>query len=224
MVSLDFEQRVWQNGVAYVAGCDEAGRGPLLGSVVAAAVIMPEGLLIDGVNDSKKLTPKKREKLHSIIMERALAVGIGEVDNRLIDMINIRQASRLAMKIAIHELKDRDGKPVIPEYLLVDGETVDLETPQEKIIHGDALCHSIAAASIVAKVYRDRKCLEWEERFPGYGIAKHKGYSTREHVEALLKFGPTPLHRASFLKKIMARATVEQQELFKNEYFAEKLV
>ncbi|WP_338011871.1 ribonuclease HII [Desulforamulus ferrireducens] len=216
MVSLDYEQRLWANGLQYVAGCDEAGRGPLLGSVVAAAVIMPVGLCIEGVNDSKKLTPKKREKLYSIIMEHALAVGIGEVDSRLIDLINIRQASRLAMKMAVDDLKDRDGRPVTPQHLLIDGETVDLDIPQDKIIHGDALCHSIAAASIVAKVIRDRRCLEWEERFPGYGIANHKGYSTREHIEALLKYGPTNIHRVSFLKKIMARATVEQQELFKH--------
>lgn len=216
MVSLEWEQRLWDNGVKLVAGCDEVGRGPLLGSVVAAAVIMPEGLLIEGVNDSKKLTAKKRENLHKVIMENALAVGIGEVDSRVIDIINIRQASRLAMKMAVHNLEDREGNPVPPEHLLIDAETVDLEIPQEKIIHGDALCHSIAAASIVAKVFRDRKCIEWEDQFPGYGIAKHKGYSTREHVEALMNLGPTVLHRVSFLKKIMARATVEQQELFKN--------
>ncbi|GAB6180613.1 hypothetical protein JCM14036_19320 [Desulfotomaculum defluvii] len=215
MVSLALEQKIWQQGVTLVGFCDEAGRGPLLGDVVAAAVILPVGLLIEGVNDSKKLTSKKRENLYDIICNQAIAIGIGEVDNYLIDQINIRQASRLAMKRAVENLRDHRGIKVQPEYLMIDGETIDLQIPQEKIIHGDALSHGIAAASIIAKVYRDRKCLVWDQLYPGYGIARHKGYCTKAHVEALLTIGPTPIHRRTFIKKIIASATIEQQELFR---------
>lgn len=214
MVSLALEEKLWQQGMTLVGFCDEAGRGPLLGNVVAAAVILPIGLLIEGVNDSKKLTSKKRENLYNIIYDEAIAVGIGEVDNQLIDQINIRQASRLAMKRAVENLRNKEGIIIQPEYLLIDGETIDLDLPQEKIIHGDALSHGIAAASILAKVHRDRQCLLWDQLYPGYGIAKHKGYCTKFHVEALLAKGPTPIHRRTFIKKIVAKATVEQQELF----------
>lgn len=214
MVSLDFEQKLWDQGHNLIAFCDEVGRGPLMGSVVAAAIILPVDLFIEGVNDSKKLTPIKREKLYRNICDQCIALGVGEVDNHHIDKINIRQASRLAMKNAVLNLRNREGEQVKPDYLLVDAETIDLDIPQQGIIHGDALCHGIAAASIVAKVFRDRLCLEWHERYPEYGIASHKGYCTKAHVEALLKLGPTPLHRQSFLKKIMARATLEQQVLF----------
>ncbi|WP_333871742.1 ribonuclease HII, partial [Desulforamulus putei] len=210
MVSLALEQKLWDRGIELVAFCDEVGRGPLLGSVVAAAVILPVALCIEGVDDSKKLSVKKREALHDIIYEHALAVGIGEVDNRHIDKINIRQASRLAMKKAVLNLQNKQGAPVRPDYLLIDGrETIDLDIPQEGIIHGDAISHGIAAASILAKVFRDRRCLEWDNRYPDYGIASHKGYCTRAHVDALLKLGPTPIHRITFLKKIIAKATVE---------------
>ncbi|GAB6157666.1 ribonuclease HII [Desulfotomaculum varum] len=217
MVSMDIEQKLWSEGIELVAFCDEAGRGPLLGSVVAAAVILPVRLLIEGVNDSKKLTVKKREALYDIIQQHALAVGIGEVDNRQIDQINIRQASRLAMKKAVMNLKNKQGMPVRPDYLLIDGiESIDLDIPQQGIVHGDAISHGIAAASILAKVFRDRKCLEWHNRFPAYGIASHKGYCTKAHVAALAEYGPTPLHRLTFLKKIMARLSAEQQVLFQN--------
>lgn len=217
MVSLELEQRLWEQGISLVAFCDEVGRGPLLGSVVAAAVIMPVGLCIEGVDDSKKLTAKKREALYDIISEKALAVGIGEVDNRQIDQMNIRQASRLAMKKAVLNLKNKEGMPIKPEFLFVDGvETIDLALPQERIVQGDAISHGIAAASILAKVFRDRCCLEWDSRYPDYGIANHKGYCTRGHLDVLLKLGPTPLHRLTFLKKIIAQATVEQQALFKS--------
>lgn len=214
MVSLKHEQEIWSRGIKLIAFCDEVGRGPLLGSVIAASVILPEGLIIDGVNDSKKLTCAKRELLYQEILKHSLAVGIGEVDNQIIDRINIKQASRLAMKESILNLRSWDGIPVKPEYLLVDAETVDLDIPQQGIIHGDAVCHGIAAASIVAKVTRDRKCLEWDSKYPGYGIASHKGYCTKAHVQALLAHGPTPIHRSSFLRKIIERATHEQQILF----------
>ncbi|WP_199617923.1 ribonuclease HII [Paenibacillus alkalitolerans] len=200
-----YELDIWSAGYARIAGVDEVGRGCLFGDVVAAAVILPVGLTIDGVDDSKKLSEKRREELYEIIMNEAVSVGIGRVDAETIDRINIRQASRLAMKQAVEALNPE------PDYLLVDAETVDAAMPQLSIIHGDALSQSIAAASIVAKVTRDRLCVEqWDAFYPEYGIALHKGYATKSHREELLVYGASPMHRKSFLGKLFA----EQMELF----------
>lgn len=208
MSSLDmlaYEKEGWEQSYRRIAGVDEVGRGCLFGDVVAAAVILPEGLIIDGVNDSKKLTAKKRDALYEIIMEQALAVGVGYVDSNVIDEINIKQASRLAMKKAVEILEH------IPDYMLIDAEKVDLPLPQRAIIKGDANSQSIAAASIIAKVTRDRLCEGlWEELYPDYGIAIHKGYATKLHREQITALGPTPMHRRSFIGKILA----EQQTLF----------
>jgi ribonuclease HII len=189
-----FEQHYWSQGLVHVAGVDEAGRGPLAGPVVAAAVIFPRGVLIDGVNDSKKLTEKKRERLFSDIHDQAIAVGVGIVDHEEIDRINILQASMLAMRIAITQLK------VEPEQLLVDGNFFrHTEYPVHNIVKGDALSHSIAAASIVAKVTRDRMMVELDAIYPEYLFAKHKGYGTRAHVAAIVKHGYCPIHRRTFV-------------------------
>lgn len=201
---LEYEYDLWAKSFTYIAGVDEVGRGCLFGDVVAAAVIMPEGLVVEGINDSKKLSEKKREELYDIILEKAIAVGVGRVEADIIDRINIKQASRLAMKKALETLD------VKPDYLLVDAERVEADTPQLAIIHGDALSQSIAAASIVAKVTRDRLCMQWDLQFPEYGIGIHKGYATKLHRERLLEFGATPMHRRSFIGKIMA----VQQQLF----------
>lgn len=202
---LNYERECWSAGYGHIAGVDEVGRGCLFGDVVAAAVIMPQELIIEGVNDSKKLTDKKREQLYTQIMEQAFAVGVGHVSAAVIDEINIRQAARLAMKIALEQLT------VTPDYILVDAETVDMPIPQQSIIKGDANSHSIAAASIIAKVTRDRLCAgEWEEQYPGYGIAGHKGYATKLHRERILELGVTPLHRRSFLGNLL----LEQPTLF----------
>jgi len=201
-----YEKPLWAKGYAAVAGVDEVGRGCLFGDVVAAAVVLPVGCVLEGVDDSKKLTEKQREELYPIIFERALAVGVGRADAATIDRINIRQASRLAMKRAVEALG------LAPDYLLVDAETVDLPVPQTAIIHGDALSQSIAAASIVAKVTRDRLCAEWDAAYPEYGLAGHKGYATKLHRERLLTFGPSPMHRRSFLGKLFPEE--EQLELF----------
>lgn len=202
---LGYEKEAWEQSYRRIAGVDEVGRGCLFGDVVAAAVILPEGLIIDGINDSKKLTAKKREALYEIIMEQALAVGVGYVDSTVIDEINIKQASRLAMKKAVEGLEQR------PDYMLIDAEKVDLPVPQRAIIKGDANSQSIAAASIIAKVTRDRLCEGvWEELYPDYGIAIHKGYATKLHREQITALGPTPMHRRSFIGKILA----EQQTLF----------
>ncbi|MNO78350.1 Ribonuclease HII [compost metagenome] len=202
---LAYEKEGWEQSYRRIAGVDEVGRGCLFGDVVAAAVILPEGLIIDGVNDSKKLTAKKRDALYEIIMEQALAVGVGYVDSNVIDEINIKQASRLAMKKAVESLEHT------PDYMLVDAEKVDLPLPQRAIIKGDANSQSIAAASIIAKVTRDRLCEGlWEELYPDYGIAIHKGYATKLHREQITALGPTPMHRRSFIGRILA----EQQTLF----------
>lgn len=202
---LFYEKEVWEQSYHHIAGVDEVGRGCLFGDVVAAAVILPKGLIIDGVNDSKKLTAKKRDALYEIIMEQAVAVSVGYVDSTMIDEINIKQASRLAMKQAV------EGLSQAPDYLLVDAEKVDLSLPQRAIIKGDANSQSIAAASIIAKVTRDRLCEgEWEALYPDYGIAIHKGYATKLHREQITALGPTPMHRRSFIGKILA----EQQVLF----------
>ncbi|NLN15096.1 MAG: ribonuclease HII [Tissierellia bacterium] len=200
---LEFEQEYYQLGYNYIAGIDEAGRGCLLGDVVACAIVMPKGLIIDEVKDSKKLTPKKREYLYDLIMDKAIAVGIGQVDAEVIDEINIKNATRLAMKKALENLKDKEGNKLVPDYVLVDAEEFESSIPQRSIIKGDNLSHTIACASIIAKVYRDRLCLDWEEKYPGYNIKKHKGYGTKEHREMIKTLGPCLIHRRTFLKKIL---------------------
>lgn len=195
---LTYERSLWEQGYTYVAGVDEAGRGCLYGDVVAACVLLPPGLEIPGVDDSKKLTPAKREALYQVIVEQALAIGIGRVEAPLIDELNIKQATRLAMRRAVLAANHR------LDHLLVDAERVEMAIPQTSLIRGDARSHSIACASIVAKVTRDRDCLAWEERDPGYGIAQHKGYPTAFHRERVRELGPSPHHRRSFLRKVLA--------------------
>ncbi|MNS49809.1 Ribonuclease HII [compost metagenome] len=202
---LTYEKQYWRENFRHIAGIDEVGRGCLFGDVVAAAVILPQDILIEGVTDSKKLSEKKREMLYETIMEKAVAVGVGFADAETIDRINIKQATRLAMKEALEQLS------VTPDYLLIDAEKVDSDIPQIAVIKGDALSQSIAAASIVAKVTRDRLCRgEWEAMFPEYGIAVHKGYATKLHREQILALGATPMHRKSFMRNLFVR----QQELF----------
>jgi ribonuclease HII len=190
---LEYERKYWSAGLRHIAGVDEAGRGPLAGPVVAAAVIFPPEVLIEGVNDSKKLTEKKREALFHTIHEQALSVGIGIVGHDVIDRINILQASFLAMNKALDLLK------IVPQQLLVDGNFFRHERfPVENIIKGDALSHSIAAASIIAKVTRDSLMMELDEQYPQYGFAKHKGYGTKAHIDAIRLHGQSPVHRRSF--------------------------
>ena len=184
--------------VGYICGIDEVGRGPLAGPVVAGAVILPEDCQILYLNDSKKLSEKKREELYEIIMEQAVAVGIGYASHTRIDEINILQATYEAMRQAISKLK------VAPQLLLNDAVTIPgVEIPQVPIIKGDAKSASIAAASIVAKVTRDRLMVEYDKTLPGYGFASNKGYGSTEHIEALKKFGPTPIHRTTFIKNFV---------------------
>ncbi|WP_256710330.1 ribonuclease HII [Paenibacillus sp. FSL H8-0548] len=197
---LQYEQSLWQEGYTAIAGVDEVGRGCLFGDVVAAAVILPPGLVIDGVNDSKKLSEKKRDQLYDIILQECVAWSAARVDAQTVDRINIKQAARLAMRIAVESLQ------IPSDYLLIDAEKVDVALPQMSIIKGDATSQSIAAASIVAKVTRDRLCAtEWEKEYPAYGIAIHKGYATKLHREKLLEHGPSALHRRSFLGNLFTK-------------------
>lgn len=200
---LQIENEIHSKGFKYIACIDEVGRGCLAGSVVACAIIMPEGLMIDGVNDSKKLTPKKRDLLYDKILDSCIAVGIGEVDSKMVDEINIKNATKLAMRKAIENLKSRDNEKVIPDYLLIDAEKLDIEIPQSNIIKGDAKCHGIAAASIIAKVTRDRDMIKLHDKYPQYNFASNKGYGTKEHVQAILTYGTIDIHRDTFLKKIL---------------------
>ena len=200
---LQIENEIHEKGYKYIACIDEVGRGCLAGSVVTCAIIMPVGLLIDGVNDSKKLTPKKRDKLFDEIMEKAIAVGIGELDCHTIDEINIKNATKMAMLLAISNLKTKDGQSIYPDCLLIDAEKLDVDIPQSNIVKGDAKCHGIAAASIIAKVTRDRQMIELDEKYPEYNFKSNKGYGTKDHVQALLQYGPKDIHRLTFLKKIL---------------------
>lgn len=184
----------------FICGIDEVGRGPIAGPVVACAVIMG-GEKIDEVKDSKKLSDKKRRILASNIYENALAIGYGICDNKVIDDINIRQASLLAMKEAVLNLKDKLGHRIDPDLLLIDAELIDTEIDQIGIISGDDLVYQISCASILAKVYRDDLMIEYSKKYPGYMFEAHKGYGTKKHYESLEKLGVTEIHRLSFLKK-----------------------
>lgn len=191
-----YEREPYKKGFSLIAGTDEAGRGPLAGPVVAAAVILPKDIFIKGLNDSKKLTEKKREELFDVIKKEALDIGIGMVDQNEIDKINILNAAKKAMVLAVRNLKVR------PDILFVDAEKLeDQEIKQISIVKGDALSVSIAAASVIAKVTRDRLMKEIDEKYPQYGFLNHKGYGTKEHINAIKKYGICPIHRISFTKK-----------------------
>ena len=194
-LEYSLEMQAVQEGYPVVCGVDEAGRGPLCGPVVAAAVILPAGLWIDGLNDSKKLTEKKREALFDVICSSAVAYSVAQSTVEEINGSNILEATLLAMRRAIA------GLSVPPDMALIDGNiSRDFPLPVRAVIHGDAISPSIAAASILAKVTRDRMCLELDREYPMYGIARHKGYGTREHMDALRKYGPAPIYRTKFIR------------------------
>lgn len=193
----EIENAVAEEGFAPVCGVDEAGRGPLAGPVCAAAVILPRGLVIPGLNDSKKLTERRREALYDVITAQALAYGVAFASEREIDGLNILQATYLAMNRAIAAMS------TAPALALIDGNrNAGIAVPSRCIVGGDGKCASIAAASILAKVTRDRYMLELDARYPGYGFAKHKGYGTAAHYAALREMGPSEVHRRTFLKKM----------------------
>ena len=195
---LLIEESLYDEGYEYICGVDEAGRGPLCGPVVAAAVILPKHGCIEGVNDSKKISEKKREKLYDDIMKGAIAVGIGVSDVDVIEKVNILNATKIAMKKAVESLS------IKPDYVLIDGnQKIDIDILQETVVSGDAKSESIASASIIAKVTRDRMLRKFDEMYPEYGFAKHKGYGTKAHIEAIKKYGLTPIHRKSFCTKFI---------------------
>lgn len=203
------EKELYQKGVKSICGIDEAGRGPLAGPVVVASVIMPEGSMIEGVNDSKKVSEKKREKLYEQIIEEAVAYGVGIIDQNEIDRINILNATKEGLTLCIKELekdlKEKNRGIEKPEIILVDALTkIDTDhIPYQSIIKGDAKSYSIAAASIIAKVTRDRIMRQWDEVYPEYGFAKHKGYGTAIHISAIKQYGICPLHRKTFVKNFI---------------------
>lgn len=189
---MAFEKELYAQGYTAIAGVDEVGRGPLAGPVLAAAVILPESSRIMGINDSKKLSKKKLLEVYEAITAEALAIGIGQIDAAMIDQVNIYQASKLAMKEAIKQLE------IQPDYLLIDAMELDLPLPQTSLIKGDALSQSIAAASIIAKVERDRLMETYDQQFPGYDFANNVGYGTANHLQGLAQLGPCPIHRMTF--------------------------
>ena len=203
---LRYEREYTEKGFSVVCGVDEAGRGPLAGPVFAGAVILPEGCIINGVNDSKKLSEKKREELYDIITKTALSWGIGFATEQEIDTLNILQATFLAMERAIEKLT------LMPQLALIDGNQAPpmKDIPVRTIVHGDGCCECIAAASILAKVSRDRLMRKLDGIYPEYGFAKHKGYGTKQHRQALLEYGPCPIHRKTFLKKILKTSAHEK--------------
>ena len=195
MIEYTLEKEFYDQGYKFVCGVDEAGRGPLCGPVTAAAVILPDGLVIEGLNDSKKLTEAKREALYDVITEQAIAWSVCEASVEEINDTNILEASLLAMRRAITSLS------VPADFALIDGNVSrDFPLPVRAVVHGDAISPSIAAASILAKVTRDRICRELDLQYPMYGIAKHKGYGTRDHMHALRMYGPAPIYRTKFIR------------------------
>lgn len=196
--TLIYERKYIEKGAKYIAGIDEAGRGPLAGPVVVAIAVMPLNDIIDGVDDSKKLSEKKREKLYGEIIAKAIAYKIVAIDNQTIDIDNILNATKSGMLQCIKTLG------ITTDIVLIDAVKLNTEVPYEAIVHGDALSYSIASASILAKVYRDRLMREYDKVYPEYGFAKHKGYGTAEHIAALRAHGVTPIHRHSFIKGILS--------------------
>ena len=189
---LTYEKDLYKQGLTLIAGVDEVGRGPLAGPVVAAAVILPQGCKIKGLNDSKKIPKKKHLEVFQAVQDQALSIGIGIIDNQVIDQVNIYEATKLAMKEAISQLS------LQPQHLLIDAMKLDLPISQTSIIKGDANSLSIAAASIIAKVTRDELMKDYDQQFPGYDFTANAGYGTAKHLEGLTKLGVTPIHRTSF--------------------------
>lgn len=195
----EIEEELYNSGTKCICGIDEAGRGPLAGPVVVAAAIMPRYSMIEGVNDSKKVSEKKREELYEIITNEAIAYGVGIIDQKEIDRINILNATKEGLTMAVKELSIKPDLIIVDALTKIDTNGIDYRS----IVKGDAKCYSISAASIIAKVTRDRIMRQWDEVYPQYGFAKHKGYGTAEHIAAIKEYGLCPLHRLSFVKNIV---------------------
>lgn len=211
---LKYEKELWKKNINLIAGVDEVGRGPLVGPVVAAAVILPKNYFLEGLTDSKKLSEKKRDKFFEILNKEAIAIGIGVIDAKTIDEVNIYEASKLAMYQALNNLK------IKPEHVLIDAMPLNLDVSSTSIIHGDALSLSIAAASVIAKVTRDKMMYELHEKYPEYRFDLHKGYPTKLHLEVLKKYGPLPNYRFTYKP---VRDLIEKSECM-NEHESDKVV
>ena len=209
MTLLSYEKKLYKDNITLIAGVDEVGRGPLIGPVVAAAVILPVNYQLAGLTDSKKLTEKKRKEYYEVILKDAIAVGVAQTDAKTIDEINILEASKLAMVKAVNNLK------VKPEYLLIDGnQKIDTKIPYETIVKGDSLSLSIAAASVVAKVTRDSMMYELDLAYPEYGFAEHKGYPTKKHLANLEEYGPLGNYRFSFKPlNVMKKGALDERKI-----------
>ena len=207
---LKYEKELYKQNINLIAGVDEVGRGPLVGPVVAAAVILPKNYKCKGLTDSKQLSEKKREYFYEIIKKDALAIGIGSIDAKKIDEVNIYEASKLAMYEALNNLS------IKPEHVLIDAMKLDLSVPSTSIIHGDVLSLSIAAASVIAKVTRDRMMMELHEKYPEYHFDKHKGYPTKLHLECLKKYGPLENYRFTYkpVRDLIRKGEEENEEVF----------
>ena len=189
-----YENELYSSGIRYIAGVDEVGRGPLIGSVVTACVVLPKGFVLEGLTDSKKLSEKKRDMFYDVIMDKAIAVGIGECNEKEIDKYNIYEATKIAMKRAIAKANEI----IKIDHVLIDAMPLELDIPNTSIIKGDAKSISIAAASVIAKVTRDRMMYELDKKYPMYDLAKNKGYPTKKHRDAIIKYGITKYHRLSY--------------------------
>lgn len=193
MVDLyKYERELYDKGCKYIGGVDEVGRGPLIGSVVAACIVLPSDFALEGLTDSKKLSEKKRDEFYKVICDKAISIGVGIVDEKVIDEVNIYEATKIAMKKAIFDTN------IKPNHVLIDAMPLDIDIPTTSIIKGDAKSISIAAASVIAKVTRDRMMYELDKIYPMYGLASNKGYGTKKHIEAIEKYGITKYHRLSF--------------------------
>ena len=197
-----YERELYEKGLHYIGGVDEVGRGPLIGSVVAACVVLPDDFVLEGLTDSKKLSEKKRDEFYKVIKEKAIAIGVGIVSEKVIDEVNIYEATKLAMYDAIEAIKNTNIKI---DHVLIDAMPLDIDIPTTSIIKGDAKSISIAAASVIAKVTRDKMMYDLDKIYPMYDLAHNKGYGTKKHIEAIKKYGLTPIHRPSFCTKFVGK-------------------
>lgn len=202
-MNRDYEDSLIKEGHKIIVGIDEVGRGPFFGDVLACAIAFDKDFFMDEVDDSKKLTQKKREKIFRSLTSNAIAIGVGKASPEEIDKINIKKATHLAMQRALEDLHDKHGHKVKADIVLIDAEKINTDIEQRSIIHGDATVFTIAAASIVAKVLRDADICYLASKYPEYDLENNKGYGTKKHREAILKYGPTPLHRKTFLRKLL---------------------
>lgn len=205
-MNKDYEDKFFDEGYKVIVGIDEVGRGPFFGDVLACAIAFDKDFFMEEVDDSKKLSQKKREKIFKNLITNATAIGVGKASPEEIDKINIKEATHLAMQRAVEDLHDMMNNKITPDIILIDAEKINVDVEQRSLVHGDATVFTIAAASIVAKVLRDADISYLANKYPNYDLENNKGYGTKKHREAILKYGPTPLHRKTFLRKLLGNS------------------